>query len=192
MRVSLQASDLASPGEPSARVYTNLLIDTDCDYLCLRGNYVVSEPLNQGWNEAITALPLWGLQGGVCLGLCVISIPLLSLSPEREPGEKQQPGHSQSRQIVGVPGRQCKDTKRELLSTHTQTHMHGSFCRFCVCQYEQISFHTFYLVLKDETFSLNSFISMSVNLPPWKAMAFFLFHKPFIWSSEFKRPTNTN
>lgn len=72
----------------------------------------MSESLNQGWNEAITVLALRGLRG-VCLGLCVISTPLLSLSLEREPGEKQQPGHSQSRQIVGVPGMQCKDTDWE-------------------------------------------------------------------------------
>lgn len=65
----------------------------------------------------------WGGEGGrVCLGFCVILIPLLSLSPEREPGEKQQPGHSQSRQIVGVPGMQRKDTEAREWSTHMHTH----------------------------------------------------------------------
>lgn len=74
-------------------------------------------------------LALLGL-AGVCLGLCVISIPLLSLSPEREPGEKQQPGHSQSRQIVGVPGMQCKDTEWECdpVKTHAHARLLGILC----------------------------------------------------------------
>lgn len=74
--------------------------------------------LSQRW------LALWGLRRGGCLGLHVILIPLLSLSPEREPVEKQQPGQSQSRQIVGVPDMQRKDTEaneQRAVRTHTGT-----------------------------------------------------------------------
>lgn len=104
----------------------------------------MSESLNQGWNEAIAVLALLGLWG-VCLGLAVILILLLSLSAEREPGEKQQASQSQSRQIVGVPGMQCKDTEARECCAHrttTHTHMRGSFCCLRERQSEQMPFHT--------------------------------------------------
>ncbi|TNN83942.1 hypothetical protein EYF80_005813 [Liparis tanakae] len=41
---------------------------------------------------------------------------IFSQGKERELGEKQQPGHSQSKQIVGVPGMQRKDTKSSVTS----------------------------------------------------------------------------
>lgn len=70
-------------------------------------------------------LALWRLGGVVCLGLCVISIPLLSLSPKHEPGEKQQPGHSQSRQITGVPACNAKTQSESIVqTTNTNTHKH--------------------------------------------------------------------
>lgn len=101
----------------------------------------MSESLNQGRNEAIAALALWGLRKGGCLGLHVILIPLLSLSPEREPAEKQQPGQSQSRQIVGVPDMQCKDTEASERSTRIQAHRQGPFRCLFVCQFEQMPFY---------------------------------------------------
>lgn len=76
---------------------------------------------------------------------------LLSLSPEREPGEKQQPGHSQSRQIVGVPGVQGKDKSERIIHT---THTNTPACKAHFVAFACASMNKCHFTLKDENFTV--------------------------------------
>ena len=161
-----------SPGEHSARVYTNC---TDCDYLCLRGNYVVSESLNQGWNEAITELALRGLKRAhvwaSALSRFLSCSYLQSVSLKRNNSRATAKADTQLESRAGT----ADNTHTH---THTHTHTQGSFFWNSECQCDQMQFHTLHLSVKGETLlakeSNNKALLFVSNI--LSVLAFVVFH----------------